>query len=265
VSSINDGVHSQDRLADREGSWLLRKPTDQASARLFCFPYSGVGASSYARWPARIGPAEVCLIQPPGRENRFREPHYGGYAQLAERLVLNLLPYLDRPFAFFGHCSSVLAGFATILELQRHDVPAPARLFVSSQVAPHDGPHGRFLRMTDGELIEELVLLSRSAGSEAGRDLIELGLGTLRADVEANKSYRLEAPVRLGCPITVIGWQDDAEVAPELMGGWVEYDDQVRFTTIPGSHHSFLTAPLALRAELGHDLELAVAGQGARS
>lgn len=246
---------------DRDGAWLLRKPTEQAAARLFCIPYSGVGASSYARWPARIGPAEVCMIQPPGRENRLREAHYGRYPDFAARLAPQLMPYLDRPYAFFGHCSSVLAGFATILELQRLGAPAPARLFVSSQVAPHDGPHGRFLQLTDAELVEELELLSRSMGSLADRDLIELGLPTLRADVEANKAYRVEQPIALPCPITVIGWRDDLEVAPELMGGWRQYAEQVRYTTIAGSHHSFLTAPLALRAELSDDLEQAVAGR----
>lgn len=116
--------------------WLLRKPTADSTYRLFLLPYSGVGASMYARWPARLGPAEVCLVQPPGRENRFREPHYGRYEDYAAALVDDIRPLLDRPFAFFGHCSSALAGFATALHLQRLGLPVPDRLFVSSEVAP---------------------------------------------------------------------------------------------------------------------------------
>lgn len=62
-------------------------------------------------WPARFGAddgIEVCAVQLPGRENRMREPHYGTYEELAGHLVEALTPYLDRPFAFFGHCAGSL-------------------------------------------------------------------------------------------------------------------------------------------------------------
>jgi surfactin synthase thioesterase subunit len=137
MSSVNTG-----RVG---GQWLLRRPDDEAACRIFCFPYSGVGAFLYTRWPSRIGPAEVCPVQPPGRENRLTEPHYRTFPNLADQFVSELERYLDRPFAFFGHCSSALAGFAVADRLVEVGLPAPSRLFVSSQVAPHEPPYGRFL------------------------------------------------------------------------------------------------------------------------
>ncbi|WP_242580806.1 thioesterase domain-containing protein [Streptomyces sp. MST-110588] len=121
-----------------------------------------MGASMFNAWPRRFGDVEVCSIQLPGRENRMREPHYGSYQRLAQDLVEPLLPYLDRPFAFFGHCAGSLPAFETARLLVRRGLPVPTRLFVSAQVAPHHCPHDRFLTMTDDELRAELEILAVS-------------------------------------------------------------------------------------------------------
>ncbi len=232
----------------RPQNWLLRRPKGDAPTRLFCFPYAGVGASMYHRWPRLVGVSEVCLIQLPARESRMRDPHHGTYEALAEPLAEALLPLLDRPFGFFGHCTGVMPGFVTALHLMRHDLPVPDRLFVSSQVAPHDGPSSRFLRMTDAELGEELAGLMRTMGSEPHPALIEMALGVLRADVEADRAYRPPGPVRLPSTVHAIGWDSDREVRPEQMGGWREYAEPGRFedTVLPGEHYDFLTGPAAL-------------------
>ena len=217
----------------------------------------------YVGWPEEAGPAEVCLVQLPGRENRLREPHFGDYESLADELVEHLLPYLDRPFAFFGHCSGALPGHAVTLRLMRAGLPVPATLFVSSQVAPHHGPYSRFLSMTDDELRVELAELVQTMGGTADPDLIELGLGVLRADVEATRRYRPIEPILLPGRLTAISWRDDREITPEQMAGWSECaaPDRFRQIILPGSHYSFLSAPGALLDQLAADLALAVAGR----
>ncbi|MGW4109758.1 thioesterase II family protein [Actinosynnema sp. NPDC004786] len=247
----------------RRGRWLLRRPDPDAAARLFVFPYSGLGASMYARWPARVGSMEVCAVQPPGRENRIREPHYGGYTDLAEAAVPPLLPYLDRPFAFFGHCGGALAAFATAVRLHETGGPAPTVLFMSSQVAPHDGPYGRFLSMTDAELGAELAGLTRAMGGDPDPDMIDLGLGVLRADIGANQRYRLDEPMTLSSAVCAVGWADDVEIRPEQMGGWREYAPDGRFSApvLAGGHHAFLSAPDHLVTELDRTMTEALAAQ----
>src|SRR6266545_2952434 len=123
--------------------WFLREPSPEGAARLFCLPYSGCGATMYRNWPRFLGDIEICRVQPPGRENRTREAAYETYEQLADDLAEVLLPYLDRPFAFFGHCGSALPGYETTVRLLQRGYPMPLRLFVSSQAAPHQGPTGR--------------------------------------------------------------------------------------------------------------------------
>ncbi|MFL6161537.1 MAG: thioesterase II family protein [Jatrophihabitantaceae bacterium] len=241
--------------------WLLRRPDEEAGARIFCFPYAGVGASMYAGWPAQAGPAEICLLQLPGRENRLREPHYGNYQALADQLVEQLLPYLDRPFGFFGHCSGAMPGYATAMRLAQAGLPTPATLFVSSQVAPHHGPHSRFLSMTDDELRVELAGLVTALGGIPDPDLLTLGLAVLRSDVEAYRQYLVAEPMVLPSRITAIGWSDDPEATPGQLAGWAECAAPERFrqVVLPGAHYSFLSAPRELLAELAADMELAVA------
>ncbi|QUF04153.1 thioesterase [Actinosynnema pretiosum subsp. pretiosum] len=236
----------------RRGKWLLRAPDPDARARLFCFPYSGLGASMYGRWPRAVGDLEVCAVQPPGRENRIREPHHGGYPELADLAATALLPHLDRPFAFFGHCGGALAAFATAARLAETGEPVPTVLFASSQVAPHEGPFGRFLSMSDAELSVELGELTRALGGVPDPDMIELGLGVLRADLAANRGYRLDAPLAPGSDVCAVGWSADAEIRPDQMGGWRDCAPEGGFTApvLDGGHHAFLAAPEHLLAEL---------------
>jgi surfactin synthase thioesterase subunit len=252
-------------LADspvKKSRWLLRQPDEEAGVRLFCFPYSGCGATMYDRWPRRIGDVDICRIQPPGRQNRIREPHYETYEQLAAGLIEFLVPYLDRPFAFFGHCSGALPGVEMTRQLAAAGLPLPRRLFVSAQVAPHDGPYGRLLDLGRDELRDELAEIIVNMGGQPSDALLDLGLDLLVKDIEANKRYIVPEPLVLPCGITAIGWIQDREIPVQLMGGWRASSADCRDVLLDGGHFDFLGAPPALLAQIARDLE---AGAGAPS
>ncbi|MER5770625.1 thioesterase domain-containing protein [Streptomyces sp. NPDC001985] len=224
--------------------WLLRPPAEDCEIRLFCFPYSGCGATMYRNWPERIGRIEVLPLQLPGRENRMREPHFATYERLADDFADEFAPCLDRPFAFFGHCGGALPAFEAVVRLAERGLPAPLRLFVSSQVAPHEGPYGRFLGLSDDQLADELrtLLGALGGGRTPPPQLLELYLEVLVADVEANRKYRKPAEVGIPCPITAIGWDRDAEVPHRLMSGWQDCAP-TRSVLLGGEHYTFLDAP----------------------
>ncbi|MET7990797.1 thioesterase domain-containing protein [Amycolatopsis sp. NPDC005232] len=240
-------------LTTRRQRWLLREPSDNSAVRLFCIPYSGCGASMYRKWPRYLGDIEVCAVQLPGRENRLREQPYGTYEELADDFAEALLPYLDRPFAFFGHCGSALPGYETSVRLLERDYPLPARLFVSSQVAPHQGPAGRFLHMADEELAVEVTELIKELGGKPVGDMVELSVRILRADVDANKRYRPLKPTALPLPITALGWAQDTEVDYRLMDGWSDCGSTT-FRLLEGPHYRFMEAPDELMKVLVEDL-----------
>ena len=225
---------------------LLRRPSEDAEARVFCFPYSGVGGSMFSQWPRAIGTAEVCPIQLPARENRVREPHYGTYQELAAELVEQLLPYLDRPFVLFGHCAGALPAFETAALLAERGLPLPHRLVVSAQVPPHHCPQDRFLDMDDEQLGRELGRIIVERGGEPHPALIELTLEVLHQDLDANRVYRRPSPLVLPVGVTALHWADDEEITPEQIRPWREYSSDVRFSVLDGGHYAFLSAPQQL-------------------
>jgi len=200
----------------------------------------------YHRWPRRLGEIELCPIQPPGRENRIREPHFRSYDALCAALADDLAPFLDRPYAFFGHCGGALPAVELAGQLAAAGARVPTRLFVSSQVPPHKGPYGRFLDMSAAELSDVLRVQIRALGGTPTEEQVELGLDLLIADLDANRRYRRADPVALPCGVTVIGWTEDDEIPMAMMDDWAALHDDCDFALLEGAHYAFLSAPAAL-------------------
>ncbi|MFF1699329.1 thioesterase II family protein [Streptomyces sp. NPDC058257] len=222
--------------------WFVRPPSDH-TARMFCFPFSGSGASAFSAWPAAIDDVEVSPVQFPGRENRLGHPHYGTYENLAADLAGPLEPVLDRPFAFFGHCAGALPAYETVLRLAELGLRTPDCLFVSGQPAPHDASRDRMLTMTEPELRAELESFIRGRGIEPRPDMIDMGMVVLLRDHAAAGAYRRAEPVAVPCPIVVLHWRDDPDVSLDELRGWRGYADSVEFRVVDGGHYDFMDAP----------------------
>src|SRR5258708_4217985 len=117
------------------------RPDPAARLRLFCLPHAGGGASVFHPW-SRILPREiqVCPIQLPGRENRLRERPATDLTVLVRQLADAVAPYLDLPFAIFGHSMGTALGFELARELRRRGLATPRHLVMSGGRAPHLRP-----------------------------------------------------------------------------------------------------------------------------
>jgi surfactin synthase thioesterase subunit len=236
--------------------WLLREPSDDVRARVFCLPVSGLGATTFRRWPGRIDGIEVCPVQLPGRENRMREPSYTDMDAFAADAASALEPYLDRPYAFFGHCLGGRLGYALTLELMNRDVEPPQRLTVSSCLAPHEG--GGFgpyrPEMSDVEYGDELRRGCRSRQDpEPYPEIVTMVVNVLRADVNLSCGYVPSGPVGKPLAITTIGWTTDRDVRPEEMALWDRYGER-RAVVLDGDEFSFMGGPESLCRVLAEDL-----------
>ncbi|MEU9332351.1 alpha/beta fold hydrolase [Streptomyces sp. NPDC048290] len=225
--------------------WLPHRPSADAVARVFLIPYSGCGASMYRQWPRQWKGVDFVPVELPGHETRFAEPNFTTYQELAQAMSAGLRDHLDVPFAFFGHCGSALAAYETSAELARTGGPAASQLYISSQVAPQDGPAGRFLSMDDTELKAELESLMRRMGGNPNSELLSLYLEILRADVDTNKRYVMPDPYGLPGPITAIGWTEDDEIPYADMTGWTKCGETTS-VLLDGGHHAFMEAPESL-------------------
>lgn len=101
--------------------WLIApRPKSGAKARLFCFPYAGGGLVSFRSWSQLLGDSvELVAVEPPGRGTRINESPVDDLDTFVERLLPEMVDWLDRPSAFFGHCLGGLTMFATLCALPK--------------------------------------------------------------------------------------------------------------------------------------------------
>jgi medium-chain acyl-[acyl-carrier-protein] hydrolase len=240
--------------------WLRcweRRP--HAHMRLFCFPYAGGGASIFHRWAEYLPQnVEVCAVQLPGREDRLPEQAFSTMSSLLEALIPVLTPYLDMPYAFFGHSMGGLISF----ELARYfcqtdESPAPFHLFVSGRSAPqlpdleppsHDLP--------EPEFIEELRRLKGTPEKILqNAELLRLLLPLLRADFSLCETYRYTQGKPIPCPISAFGGLYDLDVTREAIGAWrTQTSEQFKMRFFDGDHFFIHKEQTSLLQSLTRDL-----------
>lgn len=221
--------------------WIVRPEVrPDARLRLFCFSYAGGAASVYRPWTHELPhDVELCTIQLPGREGRLLESPYTDMEPLARCLADVIEPYLDRPFAFFGHSMGALVSFEVAREIRRRHGISPRHLLVSGHAAPrvmrrrapvHQLPDDAFV-----DAIRELNGTPEQVLQNA--ELMELVLPALRADLAICETYAYTAEPPLACPISAFGGLADAEVRYDDLRAWqVETLGQFQLRLFEGDH-----------------------------
>jgi acyl transferase domain-containing protein/surfactin synthase thioesterase subunit/aryl carrier-like protein len=128
--------HSYEKQ-DRDIWFSYRNKLSMPKMRLFCLPYGGRGASLYRKWQDQLpGTCEVCPIQLPGRENRFKEIPPLCIEEMTDVLENILKPDLDLPYAFYGHSAGGLMAFWLAAQLEQSADIKPFHLFVGGFSSP---------------------------------------------------------------------------------------------------------------------------------
>jgi acyl transferase domain-containing protein/surfactin synthase thioesterase subunit/acyl carrier protein len=113
--------HTGGKAIQTAGKWLIApRPDPKAGIRLFCFPYAGGGLVSFREWAQRFDDtAEVVAVEAPGRGTRINEAAVDNLEEFVAGLLPEMVEWLDRPSAFFGHCLGGLTMFATLRALPK--------------------------------------------------------------------------------------------------------------------------------------------------
>ena len=225
--------------------WFLQfAPRPAAAIRLFCFAYAGAGGAFYRPWaigmPADV---EVSAVVLPGRESRLREPLLRSMTELVDALVPALTPYLDRPFAFFGHSMGALVAFELARALQERHARSVSRLLVSGRRAPHlPDPEPPMHQLPDDTFVAEIDRRYGGVPAELkqDRELLELLLPGLRADITVLETHRFAPGARLDCPINVFGGDADLRAPRHQLEAWQQHTRwPVTLRQFPGGHFYF--------------------------
>ncbi|MDJ0795572.1 MAG: thioesterase II family protein [Calothrix sp. MO_167.B12] len=199
------------------------KNNPSASLRLFCFPYAGGNSLIFRTWADSLPKSiEVCPVELPGRGIQIKSPLFTRMESLVRDITPIILPYLDKPFTFFGHSMGGLLCFELARYLcQEHD-KKPAHLFVSASRAPQiPSPKSPIHALPDIEFKQELGRLNGTPASVLeNAELMELLTPIIRADFAVLETYVYAQKPLLECPITAFGGLEDQEVNLQELEGW---------------------------------------------
>lgn len=207
---------------------------------MFCIPYAGGSAGIYQHWTKLpLADVEICLIELPGRGTRLTEAAFTSLNGLIWSLGEAILPWLDKPFACFGHSLGGLIAFELARWLRQHQHPEPGHLWVSGARAPH-------VRSTDLPIhalpkADFMAELRRYNGTPAAilenTELMDLLLPTLRADFTLLETYCYQEQAPLTCSITALSGEQDTIVSREAMSPWqIHTNGPFVLKSVPGDH-----------------------------
>ncbi|QLE41164.1 SDR family NAD(P)-dependent oxidoreductase [Nostoc sp. C052] len=220
--------------------WLVfPKPNPDACLRLFCFPYLGGSTSEFLPWSDNLpADVEVCAVKLPGSKDFLGKQSFDELTSVIKILVEVLVPYLDKPFAFYGHSLGALISFELARQLRRENSKTPAHLFVGASQAPQiPYLHPSVEKLPEFEPVKGVSINDLPQLYRDNTELLEL-LPLLLKEVTllAEKySYTEEEP--LNCPISVFGGMQDNVITEDLLSAWREQTcSNFKLQMLSGNH-----------------------------
>jgi medium-chain acyl-[acyl-carrier-protein] hydrolase len=219
--------------------------------RLFCLPYAGGAAAVYRSWGRALGPRfPVVAVELPGHGRRIAEPLCTSANTLVDRLLAELVEDMRAgPFAILGHSMGGQLAFQLTHELVRRGLPRPSRLFISAARSPMRAGRDLLHALPDAELLEALGRLNgTSAEALAHRELVELMLPVVRADLRLTETWSFLPAEALDVPVSLLGGLSDPLAPPDEMERWRGYfAGEVERRSYSGDHFYLFTEADVLR------------------
>jgi surfactin synthase thioesterase subunit len=158
----------------------------------------------------------------------------------------------DLPVALFGHSMGAEIAF----EISRELGARVKHLFVSAARAPNLPQVKPMAHLSRDALVQELRTFGGAPEEVlADREMMDLLLPIVKADLGVHEGYRLAEVARAPCPVTCFGATDDPRVPLDQARGWEAFSaGAFRFITVEGGHFFLASAADLLRREIMNDL-----------
>ena len=223
--------------------------------RVFWFPHAGGGTSLAAKFTD----LKVCPVRLPGRESRLAEAPYEKMSALIDALSQAIQPYIQQPFAFFGHSMGAAVSFELYRALRRNNMPLPYLLIASAARAPQfRRNHVPASPPTDEQFLAELRRLN-GIPEEVLKDpaATRAILPALKADSALYRNYTYSEGTPLACPIRAYGGERDPNIHREHLEAWAaQTTASFDLRLFSGGHFYLQENEQEFRDALVRDLEL---------
>lgn len=238
----------------RERGWTRTlTAVEDPVVRLVCFPHSGGSATAFRDWVAVLPPGvELVGIQYPGRGDRFGEQLVDDVAEMAGRVVAELLRMPSLDHVLFGHSLGALVAYETAM-LLRDMGGEPRRLCASACLPPGEMRNRDIHLAPDDEFWATLCALGGiDPGIAENAEMRELFTSTLRSDLRAHARYRPRAGITpLSCPVSCYHGDGDPLVDEEQITEWAGVTSGAFTLRVrPGGHFHVSTDVAALVADV---------------
>lgn len=241
-------------------AWWKVFPTAgcEARVRLFCFPYAGGSGSVFHRFGQALPSAvEVVSLQAPGRSYRLCEPPVASLEALLLAIEMTITPWLDRPYALFGHSFGALVAFETARRLRRAGQVAPLHLFASASPAPQVPRPPRISTELGARDFWTAVqqIFGAAPDGPSDQDFLDLVVPPLKEDFRLLASYRYQPDRPLGMPISAFYGAQDPTMSAADAGEWAAQTTGLfSVQEVQGPHLYVRDAPRALVETVSREL-----------
>ena len=196
---------------------------NRADIALYCLPPAGGGAATYRKWPEGL-PENIGVhrIQPPGRENRYREPFCHRIPDYVAAVCGLIERTPEQPFALFGHSMGAMMAYEVAVRMRRRTGRQPEHLFVSAFISPRAPRPEPIHELPDEEFVRQLRIRYDGIPEEILQypEVLELMLPIVRADLALISAYEYRPCDPLTCPLTVIGGRSDPWISKDQLRDW---------------------------------------------
>lgn len=202
---------------------ITLRRSEGATLRLVALHHAGGGSNSFARWRAADLPGtEVIAAELPGRGSQLAHPPFTDWRSAVSALDGVMSELVPMPTIVFGHSMGALLAFELARSegaVRRHNLQ---HVVVSGHAWPLSHGQRRALHMlSDEALLREIGALDGIAGELLEhRELIELLIPTLRADLTLVECYSYRLGPSVTCPFSAWGGRSDPIVSEADLRGW---------------------------------------------
>ncbi|MEI2583261.1 SDR family NAD(P)-dependent oxidoreductase [Scytonema sp. PRP1] len=237
---ITSPIPSDAKVIAPANDWIVCfNPKPQARLRLFCFPYMGGSVSLFRSWSNHLpSDIEVYAVMLPGSIDLLDEQPFDELSSLVEKMAGIILPYLDKPFVFYGHSIGSLISFELTRQLRREHGFHPIHLLVAAFLPPHLGHlFPNVGQGSEAEINQALSFLDIPKTTQENTALMQSLLPTFKAGFLTLDRYTYSDEKPFDCPISIFGGTQDRIVPPSVLEDWKKHtSSDFKQYVFPGNH-----------------------------